>query len=110
MNVLLVKTSLDLSGVRNLDDVTVARFSDADEVAAALDGPAEAAVLVSDDCSDELRARLANLIRGSKRRVIEVQGKATVRHGNELSAACTGVIAGFGVEAGVSAALAVLKA
>lgn len=110
MNVLfLAPKDIDLSGLAESGGVTIVRFAAAAEAIAALGAMADAVVMVSDGCSEELRTSLAAAIAKLDCRVIEVQGEAAKDNGNPLSAACTAVIAGFGVAAGVSAALAALR-
>lgn len=111
MNVLLLALKdIDLSGFAECGGVTIVRFAAAAEASAALGATADAVVVVSDGCSEELRTSLAAAIAKLDCRVIEVQGDATADHGDPLSAACTAVIAAFGVAAGVSAAIAALRA
>jgi len=88
---------------------SVTRFANVEEAAKALTADVDTVVLVSDGCLGELRAELATLVARLDCRVVEVQGEPAAPHGNPLSAACAGVISGFGVAAGVSAALAALR-
>ena len=95
----IVVSAPDVStGFQNIEGVSAAMAASADEV-----------VLISDGCSEPLRSELAALVRAMDVRVIEVRGGAFDDHGNPLSAACAGVVAGFGVEAGLKAALGALQ-
>ena len=110
--VVLAKAGTDLGRFEGepADGVAVVRWSNlAADIAELLKGAGDRIVVVSDGCTADERAALAVAVGAVQARVIEVQGAADQPHGNELSAACTGVISGFGIEAGVAAAVGVLN-
>jgi hypothetical protein len=89
-------------------DVTVAGYSTIREAVEALRTPADAALLYSDLPPESQRA-LAAAVKENGRPVIEVRGERwDGETQSELSAACRGVISGFGF-GGVAAAIALLR-
>lgn len=89
------------------EGAAIAPYSTAEEVIAALRGDFSAAVLVSDALPADDLAQVANAVRASGRPVVEVRsaGWDGETH-SPLSAACRGVIAGFGLPAVREALLA----
>jgi hypothetical protein len=83
--------------------------ADAEAMVAALAGPFDAAVLVSDGLPSKDLERLSEAVVACGRPVIEVRSERwDGQSPSPLSAACRGVISGFG-EGGVAAAVGVLK-
>lgn len=92
------------------DRVTVVRYHTAQEAMRELGGSAGAVVFVSDALLPEDLPAVAEAVRASNKRCIEVRAGAwdgaTV---SPLSAACAGVVSGFG-SAGVTRAVELLRA
>ena len=89
--------------------IEVVIYSSGHEAAATLARSAFAAILVSDGLAESELADVATAVAGRTGRVIEVRAERWDGASfSPLSAACRGVISGFG-SAGVAAALALLE-
>jgi 3-dehydroquinate dehydratase len=83
----------------------IARYRDARDLASALEGSFSAAVLWSDGLSGDDLGIAAEAVRTAGRPVVEVQARRWDGFSHSpLSAACKGVISGFGVAGIVAAA------
>jgi 3-dehydroquinate dehydratase len=104
----IVLAPFDLLGDVPAEGAAIAPYRSAEEVIAALRGDFTGAVLLSDALADDELAAVANAVRTSGRPVIEVRSASWdgVTH-SPLSAACRGIVAGFGL-AGVREALRAL--
>ena len=92
------------------ENVTVVRYHTALEAKHELGGSADAVVIVSDGLRPEDIPAVAEAVRASNKRCIEVRSGAwDGATFSPLSAACVGVVSGFGA-AGVSRAVELLCA
>jgi hypothetical protein len=92
------------------DDVTIVRYHSAADAIGELGGSADAAIIVSDGLRPEELPAVAEAVRASNKRCIEVRGEAwDGTTFSPLSAACRGAVSGFG-PAAVARAVELLRA
>jgi hypothetical protein len=101
--IVLAPASLSIDGLPGA--IEVRRYRDVEDVVAALES-AGSCILLSDGLAPENHPRVAAAIRAAGATVIEVQSlRWDGETHSELTAACRGVIAGFGAGAGINRAL-----
>jgi hypothetical protein len=109
MPIVLAGLERPLAAVPPIPGARVEACNSPSDITEALAGPWEAAVLVTDGIPEASLDSIAQAVRASGRPVIEVRSaRWDGASASPVSAACRGVISGFG-PAGVAAAAAMLQ-